>query len=69
VRFGNWYLSTLHAAARRDAVVARAFHEVANLVTPPSSLLRPNLVLRVARGNLRPVDPAPTAVMEPAAAG
>jgi hypothetical protein len=68
-RFVNWYLSKLHVAARRDAAVALAFHEVANLATPPPSLLRPDLVLRVARGNLRPVESSSTALMEPATAG
>jgi 2-polyprenyl-6-methoxyphenol hydroxylase-like FAD-dependent oxidoreductase len=64
VRFSNWYLSKLHVAARRDAVVALAFQEVANLIAPPPSLLRPDLVLRVASGKLRPVQSASSSVKE-----
>lgn len=52
VRFVNWYLNKLHVAARRDPVVARAFREVASLLAPPASLLRPGIALRVLRGNL-----------------
>jgi 2-polyprenyl-6-methoxyphenol hydroxylase-like FAD-dependent oxidoreductase len=69
VRFGNWYLSKLHLAARRDAAVALAFQNVANLAAAPPSLLRPDVILRVARGNLRPVESSSTALMEPATAG
>jgi hypothetical protein len=69
VRFGNWYLGKLHVAARHDAVVALAFQEVANLATSPPSLLRPGVVLRVARGNLRPIEATSTALTEPTSAG
>ena len=66
VRFGNWYLGKLHVAARRDANVALAFQEVANLVAPPSHLLRPEVVLEVTRGALRPLQHASSSLTEPA---
>jgi hypothetical protein len=54
VRLVNAYLARLHAAAARDARLAAAFLRVAGLVAPPESLLRPGVVLGVARGSLRP---------------
>jgi 2-polyprenyl-6-methoxyphenol hydroxylase-like FAD-dependent oxidoreductase len=53
VRFINWYIGKLHMAARHDAKLATAFLEVANLEEPPTRLLRPDIVMRVIRGNLR----------------
>lgn len=53
MRFINWYLSRLHVAARSDPVVARAFNRVGSLQAPPASVMRPGIVLRVLRGNLR----------------
>ncbi|HXF52456.1 MAG TPA: monooxygenase [Dehalococcoidia bacterium] len=50
--FVNWYMSRLHVAARRDPVVALAFHRVAMLQAPPASVMRPGVVFRVVRGNL-----------------
>ena len=55
VRAVNRYLPRLHRAAARDPAVAVAFHRVANLVDPPSALLRP----AVARRVLRPRRPVP----------
>lgn len=52
VRFINWYIGKLHAAARYDSKLATAFLEVANLEAPPARLLRPAIVMRVIRGNL-----------------
>jgi 2-polyprenyl-6-methoxyphenol hydroxylase-like FAD-dependent oxidoreductase len=54
VRLGNAYLGRLHAAAAHDAHLAAAFLRVAGLVAPPGSLLRPAIILAVARGSLRP---------------
>jgi 2-polyprenyl-6-methoxyphenol hydroxylase-like FAD-dependent oxidoreductase len=54
VRFINWYVGKVHVAARRDPVVALAFQQVANLMTPPPSLLQPRVAVRVLRGTLRP---------------
>ena len=38
----------------RDPVLSIAFHRVANLLDPPSSVLRPGIALRVMAGGLRP---------------
>ncbi len=51
--FINWYMSRLHIAARHDQAVALAFNRVASLEAPPASLMRPDVALRVLRGNLR----------------
>jgi 2-polyprenyl-6-methoxyphenol hydroxylase-like FAD-dependent oxidoreductase len=48
----DWYIRRLHFAARRDAVLAKAFVEVANLLAAPPTLMRPATLLRVLRGNL-----------------
>ena len=53
VRFINWYIGKLHMAARRDAVLAKAFLKVANLTMPPAGLLHPSAVMRVIYGNIR----------------
>ena len=49
MKFVNWYIASLHRAAHRDAVLSLAFHRVANLLKPPSSLMHPHLVWRVAK--------------------
>ena len=41
------YLTRLHAAAANDSDLAAAFLRVAGLVSPPQSLLRPGVALRV----------------------
>ena len=69
VRFINWYMSKLHVAARHDPELSYAFHEVTNLLAPPSTLMRPSIALRVLRGNLGQrdrVQPA-TSVAAPSA--
>ncbi len=48
------YLTRLHAAAAHDAHLATAFIRVAGLVSPPQSLLRPGIALRVLRGGRTP---------------
>jgi 2-polyprenyl-6-methoxyphenol hydroxylase-like FAD-dependent oxidoreductase len=60
VRLGNAYAARLYRASRHDAVVARAFLRVANLVDPPSRIVRPGILLRVLAGNAcrRAADPA-----------
>lgn len=55
----NWYISKLHRAAHSDPVAAEAFLRVANLLTPPPSILHPNVVLRVLKGHLFPTANAP----------
>jgi 2-polyprenyl-6-methoxyphenol hydroxylase-like FAD-dependent oxidoreductase len=59
LRLVSAYLTRLHAAAAHDAHLAIAFTRVAGLVTPPQSLLRPGIVLRVLRNDLvrRPAPP------------
>ncbi len=60
VRLGNAYAAWLYRASRDDAVLARSFLRVANLVDPPSRIVRPRIVLRVLVGNAchRAADPA-----------
>lgn len=50
IRFINAYMARLHRAAHHDPVVARAFNEVAGLLAPPQSLMRPGIMWRVLRG-------------------
>jgi 2-polyprenyl-6-methoxyphenol hydroxylase-like FAD-dependent oxidoreductase len=52
VNFINWYMSKLHKAAHHDRVPTRAFHQVANLLSPPSAVFHPYVALRVLLGNL-----------------
>ena len=47
MRFVNWYLDRLHLAAHRDAVVATAFQRVVNMLAPPSTLVSPQLAIRI----------------------
>ncbi len=53
LRFANWYMSKLHRAAHSDPVTSLAFHRVANLLAPPSSVMTPRMAVRVLAGNLR----------------
>ncbi|GIW91790.1 MAG: FAD-binding monooxygenase [Pirellulaceae bacterium] len=50
IRVINAYMARLHRAAHRDPVVAKAFNDVANLLAPPQSLMRPTILWRVLRG-------------------
>ncbi|BBM70373.1 FAD-dependent oxidoreductase [Rhodothermus marinus] len=50
IHFINAYMARLHRAAHRDPVVARAFNDVASLLAPPQSLMRPGILWRVLRG-------------------
>ncbi len=52
VRFLNWYRCKLQIAARRDPVLAIAFLKVVNLMAAPSSLIQPQIALRVLLGNI-----------------
>jgi 2-polyprenyl-6-methoxyphenol hydroxylase-like FAD-dependent oxidoreductase len=62
----NGYVTRVSAAATVDAVVGRTFIRVANLLDPPSALVRPSVVARVlAAQHLVPPRPAAT----PAAPG
>jgi 2-polyprenyl-6-methoxyphenol hydroxylase-like FAD-dependent oxidoreductase len=50
----NAYIAKLHKAAHHDPAVAFAFHQVGNLLRPPSHILHPRIAARVFWGNLRP---------------
>jgi hypothetical protein len=52
VRLVNAYLPRLHAAAAHDDALAAALVRVIGLKDGPQTLLRPDRVLRVLRGNL-----------------
>ena len=65
VRLVNAYLARFHVAAATDPVLGRAFLRVVNLMDRPEGLLRPTIVMRVLRSNLRraatrPRRPRPT---------
>ena len=51
VRFVNWYVGKLYRAAQRDPDLAKTFLQVANLMRPPATLLRPQIALRVWKGS------------------
>jgi len=53
VRLVNRYLPKLHAAATRDAALARSLIRVIGLKDRPEGLMRPDRALRVLRGNFR----------------
>lgn len=52
IRFVNWYLPKLHAAAQRDHELSVAFLKVINMMSPPPSILRPGVVWRVLWGGV-----------------
>ncbi|GII03350.1 FAD-binding monooxygenase [Planobispora takensis] len=57
IRLVNAYLERFHRAAEHDAELGRRFLRVANLIDPPSALVRPACLLRVLRGVLAPAAP------------
>lgn len=60
LRLVKGYLARLHSAAAHDPRLASAFVRVAGLVTPPESLLRPDVALRVLRASLHQAGGNPT---------
>jgi 2-polyprenyl-6-methoxyphenol hydroxylase-like FAD-dependent oxidoreductase len=52
-RFVNWYVGKLHHAAHQDAELSIAFLKVVNLLAPPPSIMRPAILWRVLKGNLK----------------
>jgi hypothetical protein len=54
VRLLNRYVGRLQAAATCDAALSQAFLRVTSLVDRPETLLRPSVVGRVVRANVRP---------------
>jgi 2-polyprenyl-6-methoxyphenol hydroxylase-like FAD-dependent oxidoreductase len=53
VRLLNWYVGQLGLASADDADVGLTFIRVANLLDPPSALVRPGIVVRVVRAAAR----------------
>jgi hypothetical protein len=47
------YIDALQAAATHDMALLGRFARVTGLVDPPAALMRPGVMLRVLRGNLR----------------
>ena len=64
IRLLGAYLTRLHAAAAHDAHLAAAFLRVAGLVSPPQSLLRPGVALRVLAAHRTRTEP-PTVASRP----
>ena len=54
VSFINWYMAKLHKAGHHDQVASLAFHQVANLLAPPATVMHPRVVARVLWRNLFP---------------
>lgn len=53
MRLASKYLDLLLRAALEDSVLNVTFQRVTNLMDPPSSLFRPQVILRVLMGNLK----------------
>lgn len=53
----NRYLARVHQAASSDRGLCRTFFDVANLLKPATTLFRPTVLARVARGALWPGQP------------
>jgi 2-polyprenyl-6-methoxyphenol hydroxylase-like FAD-dependent oxidoreductase len=53
IRFLNWYIRKLHAAAHHDADVSIAFLKVINMIAPPPIILQPKIMWRIAKNNLK----------------
>ncbi len=53
LRLANRYVDRLQAAAESDIVVAEQFTKVVAFVDPPTRLLQPKMMIRVAAANLR----------------
>lgn len=47
----NGYIARLQRAAHNDPMLSVAFHNVANLLAPPPTLLHPKMMLRILRAN------------------
>jgi 2-polyprenyl-6-methoxyphenol hydroxylase-like FAD-dependent oxidoreductase len=68
-RFLNWYIAKLNMAARDDMSAVMAFQKAKNLLAPPQSLLKPQLMARVfsAQFSLRSVTrPSPKSARQTA---
>jgi 2-polyprenyl-6-methoxyphenol hydroxylase-like FAD-dependent oxidoreductase len=58
LRLTNAYVERLLRAAEQDPVVAAAFNDVADLLAPPPSIMRPKVLWRVLRGSRPPTRTA-----------
>jgi 2-polyprenyl-6-methoxyphenol hydroxylase-like FAD-dependent oxidoreductase len=56
LRLANKYVDRLQTAAESDLAVAEQFTKVVALVDPPTRLLQPQMMIRVAAANLRRRD-------------
>lgn len=59
------YMERTHQAATRDPVVLRKFFEVANLLAPPTSVMRPSIAWRVALGGRGKAQSSPALAQQP----
>ena len=50
LRLMNAYVERLLSVAEHDPVIAAAFNEVADLLAPPQSIMRPRVLWRALRG-------------------
>jgi 2-polyprenyl-6-methoxyphenol hydroxylase-like FAD-dependent oxidoreductase len=57
VKIINAYVDKLLEAAWTDSKLTVAFHQVSNLLKPPSSLFAPNIIWRVLLGSRKPSTP------------
>ncbi|MFI0366580.1 NAD(P)/FAD-dependent oxidoreductase [Actinomadura sp. 1N219] len=60
IRMANAYIARLHAAAVHDSALTTAFIRAAGLIDTPQALMRPSVMLRVARNMWRPAGAAPS---------
>jgi 2-polyprenyl-6-methoxyphenol hydroxylase-like FAD-dependent oxidoreductase len=65
LRLTNAYVERLLRVAEHDPIVAAAFGDVGDLLAPPQEIMRPRILWRVLRGNLRR---APATAPEPSGA-
>lgn len=65
--FINNYVAKVHRASHNDSVVYAAFLSCMNLLAPPASLFKPNILFRVLRDDWRRKrQPAPQTQLQPA---
>lgn len=65
LRISNAYIERLLRAAEHDPIVAQAFGDVSDLLAPPQEVIRPGILWRVLRGNIR-WTPTTTTIRSPA---
>jgi 2-polyprenyl-6-methoxyphenol hydroxylase-like FAD-dependent oxidoreductase len=65
LRLANAYVERLLRVAEHDPIVATAFSDVGDLLSPPQEIVQPRILWRVLRGNL---SRAPVTAIEPSTA-